>query len=69
MVIFLRVRFPLPLQTLLIKLNKMIVGSKAIWGCDLVEICSIIVNGFVIIKVEHNKKRENVHIDNLMVLL
>ena len=43
----------------------MIVGSKAIWGCDIVEICSIIVNGFVIIKVEHNKKRENVHIDNL----
>jgi len=43
----------------------MIVGSTAIWGCDIVEICSIIVNDFVIIKVEHNNKIKNVHIDNI----
>ena len=41
------------------------VGSKVIWGCDIAEVCSIIVNGFVMIEVEHNKKIEKVHIDNL----
>jgi hypothetical protein len=43
----------------------MIVGSKVIWGCDIVEVCSITVNDFVMIKVEHNKKIEKVHIDNI----
>ena len=43
----------------------MIVGSKVIWGCDIVEVCSIIVNGFVVVKVDHSKKREIVHVDYL----
>ena len=43
----------------------MIVGSKVIWGCDISEVCSLIVNDFVMIKVEHNNKIENVHIDNI----
>ena len=47
------------------KQNKMIVGSKVIWGCDIAEVCSIIINDFVMIKVEHNNKIENVHIDNI----
>ena len=41
------------------------VGSKVIWGCDIAEVCSIIVNDFVMIKVQHNNKVENVHIDNI----
>jgi hypothetical protein len=43
----------------------MTIGSKAIWGCDIVEVCSIIVNNFVMIKIEHSKKVENVHIDSI----
>lgn len=43
----------------------MIVGSKVIWGCDIAEVCSIIVNDFVMIKVEQNSKIENVHIDTI----
>jgi hypothetical protein len=46
----------------------MIVGSKGIWGCDVVEICSIIVNGFVLVKVEHNNKKKRVHIDNIEII-
>ena len=34
-------------------------------NCDIAEVCSIIVNDFVMIKVEHNNKIENVHIDNI----
>ena len=45
---------------------KMIVGSKVIWGCDIAEVCSIVVNDFVMIKLEHNNKIENVHIDNVV---
>ena len=43
----------------------MIVGSKVIWGCDIAEVCRIIENDFVVIKVEHSSKIENVHIDNI----
>lgn len=43
----------------------MIIGNKVIRGCDIAEICSIIVNDFVMIKIEHNDKMENVHIDNI----
>ena len=46
----------------------MIVGSKVIWGCDIAEVCSIVVNDFVVIKVEHNNKIENVHIENIEVM-
>jgi len=45
--------------------SEIIVGSKVIWGCDIAEVCSIIVNDFVMIKIEHNNKIENVHIDNI----
>ena len=47
------------------KQNKMIIGNKVFWGCDIAEVCSIIVNDFVMIKVEHNNKIENVHIDEI----
>jgi hypothetical protein len=43
----------------------MIVGNKVIWGCGIGKVCSIIVNDFVLIKVEHNNKMGNVHIDNI----
>ena len=43
----------------------MIVGSKVTWGCDMAEVCSIIVDGFVLIKVEHNNKIEKVCVDNI----
>lgn len=46
----------------------MVVGSKVSWGCDIAEVCSIIINDFVIIKVEHNNKIEKVHIDNIDLL-
>lgn len=41
------------------------IGSKAIWGCDIVEVCSIVINDFVMIQVEHNKEIKNVHIDDI----
>ena len=43
----------------------MIVGNKVIWGCDIAEVCSIIVNDLFMIRVEHNNKIESVHIDNI----
>jgi len=43
----------------------MIVGSKVILGCDIAEVCSVIINNYVMIKVERNNKIENVHIDNI----
>jgi hypothetical protein len=46
----------------------MIVGNKVIWGCYIAEVCGIIVNNFVMIKVEHNNKIENVHIDNIELI-
>ena len=44
------------------------VGKRAIWGCDIVEICSIVVNDFVLIKLSHNDKIENVHIEQLELI-
>lgn len=37
--------------------------SKAIWGCDIVEVCSIVVNDFVLVK--YNNKMMKVHIENI----
>ena len=45
-----------------------IVGSKGIFGCDVVEICSIIVNGFVNVKMTHPQdkgKIVKVHISQI----
>ena len=45
-----------------------IVGLKGIFGCDVVEICSIIVNGFVNVKMTHpqdNGKIVKVHISRI----
>lgn len=44
------------------------IGDKVVWGCDIAKICSITVNDFVMIKVEHNNKIENVHIDNIEII-
>ena len=45
-----------------------IVGSKGIFGCDVVEICNIIVNGFVNVKMTHPQdkgKIVKVHISQI----
>jgi len=45
-----------------------IVGSKVIFGCDVAIICSIIVNGFVNLKITHpqeNDKIVKVHISQI----
>ena len=45
-----------------------IVGSKGIFGYDVVEICSVIVNGFVNVKMTHPQdkgKIVNVHISQI----
>jgi len=45
-----------------------IVGKKGIYGCDLVEVVSIIVNGFVNVKSMHPNDNEKVfkaHIDEI----
>ena len=41
------------------------VGEKGIWGCDIVEICSIVVNDFVMVKVCYNNKIKKVNINNI----
>ena len=41
------------------------VGKKVVWGCDIVEIQSIIINNFVIIKVCYNNKIKKVNINNI----
>jgi len=41
------------------------VGSKAIYGCDIIEIQSIIINDYVLVKMEHpndNGEIQKVHI-------
>ncbi len=41
------------------------VGTRAFYGCDIVEICSIVVNDYVTVKMLHpndNGKTETVHI-------
>jgi len=53
------------LKTNQLNLYIMIVGSKVILGCDIAEVCSVIINNYVMIKVERNNKIENVHIDNI----
>lgn len=45
-----------------------IIGKKGIFGCDIVQVVSIIVNGFVIIKSIHPNDNEKVfktHIDEI----
>ena len=45
-----------------------LVGDKIIWGCDLIEILSIPVKGFVLVKMLHpNDKNKviRVHINEL----
>ena len=32
----------------------MMVEKKGIWGCEIVEICSVIVDDFVMVKVFHS---------------
>jgi hypothetical protein len=47
------------------------VGYKAIYGCDLVEICSIIINDFCNVKMLHpndNNKIIKVHISQLEIM-
>mgnify|MGYP003648214443 FL=1 len=41
------------------------VGEKKIWGCDIVEIYSIIVNDFVMVKVCYNNEIKKVNINNI----
>ena len=36
----------------------MIVEKKGIWGCEVVQICSVIVNDFVMVKVFHSNNAE-----------
>lgn len=48
-----------------------IVGTTAIWGCDIVEICSIIVNGYVNVKMTHpqdNGKIVKIHISQIQFI-
>ena len=44
------------------------VGETVIWGCDIAEICSIVVNDFVLIKLNHNNKMQRVHIEQLEII-
>ena len=44
------------------------VGKTVIWGCDIAEVCSIIINDFVLIKVSHNDKMQKVHIEQLEII-
>ena len=47
------------------------VGKKGVWGCEIVEICSIIANNFVMVKVFHSNNAdsssriEKVNINNI----
>ena len=44
------------------------IGNKMIWGCDMVEVCSIQVNGMVNVKMLHpNDKNKivSVHVSQL----
>jgi hypothetical protein len=48
-----------------------IVGTKAFYGCDIVEICSIIVNGFVNVKMTHPHDKGKIvilHISQIEIL-
>jgi hypothetical protein len=48
-----------------------IVGAKALYGCDVVEICSIIVNGFVNVKMTHPHDKGKIvilHISQIEIL-
>lgn len=47
------------------------IGNKMIWGCDLVEVCSVVVKGVVNVKILHsndNGKILSVNISQLEVL-
>jgi hypothetical protein len=49
-------------------ISNSIVGKRGIWGCDLVEVVSIIVNGFVNVKrmrPNDNDKVSKAHIDEI----
>ena len=37
----------------------MIVGKKGVWGCEIIEVCSILVNGFIMAKVFHSNNAES----------
>ena len=36
----------------------MIVEKKGIWGCEIVQICSVVVNDFVMVKVFYSNNAE-----------
>lgn len=36
------------------------IGEKMIWGCDLVEVCSIVVKGMVNVKMLHPNDNEKI---------
>lgn len=47
---------------------KMKIGTNVIYGCDIVEIISIVVNGFVNVKMTHprdNEKIITIHISQI----
>ncbi len=46
----------------------MIVGKKAIYGCEIVIICSIIVNNYVSVKIERNNEIKKVNIDYIIFI-
>lgn len=43
------------------------VGMKAIWGCETVNICSIMINEFIIIEDDKQKQHE-VHVSQLEII-
>ena len=37
----------------------MVLEKKGIWGCEIVQICSIIVNNFVMVKVFYSNNTDS----------
>jgi hypothetical protein len=63
-----KARFFKTIKKMMKFISNSIVGKKGIHGCDLVEVVSIIVNGFVKIKSMHpndNEKVFEVNIDEI----
>ena len=44
------------------------IGKIAIWGCDIIEICSITVDDCIMIKILHNNKMAKVNINQIQFI-